>query len=146
VASRTFAADISTFVKTTKVKQTKVIRKLAFDAFAGVIMMSPVDTGRFRGNWRISIGTPDLTTIDMGKEDAELFHGAAMLPDELAKLNAAINKAEWGDTVWITNNVVYAEKLEHGHSKQAPAGVLLITFERIKADFSKVVAQVRAAA
>jgi hypothetical protein len=64
---------------------------------------SPVDTGRFRGNWLISEDEIDDATYD----------GEA--PPYSPEITADKN-------YYITNSLPYAQRLAEGHSKQAPAG------------------------
>jgi hypothetical protein len=64
---------------------------------------SPVDTGRFRGNWMISEDEIDDSTYD----------GEA--PPYSLEITA-------GKNYYITNSLPYAQRLAEGHSKQAPAG------------------------
>lgn len=127
----TFAANISKFVEKTKVKPDIIVRKVAFDCLAGVILKSPVDTGRFRGNWRVAIGVADLTF----KKDLFDKQGDGTL----AKGKLKIDEAKFGNNIFLTNNVPYAEALENGHSKQAPSGVLHVTANDVFGHFLAVV-------
>ena len=99
---------------------------IAFNAIAlhilrGVINSSPVDTGRFRNNWQLSIGRRSTIESNAGSGHAAYARGAA---------NVRWRKA--GQDAWITDNVPYAKALEHGHSGQAPHGVLGPTLARIR--------------
>jgi hypothetical protein len=129
-----FSQDITRFVEKTKLKGALVVKKLAFDAFRGVILRSPVDTGRFRASWRIGINSVDSTEFG-------LVSGGTIAADfgQVSKLEGVV----WGGTVYITNSVNYALQLEHGSSRQAPTGVMLITFEQIKNDFARTVASIQ---
>lgn len=96
--------------KATVETQQKVV--LVVDS--ALVLGTPVDTGRARGNWLPSIGTPDdrqiLDAVDKGGMNA---------------INAATGKAnelKFGDTFYISNNLPYIGKLEDGHSRQAPQG------------------------
>jgi len=40
--------------------------------------------------------------------------------------------------VWITNNVDYIEKLEHGGSQQAPQGMVSVTVAELRTMFKEV--------
>ncbi len=156
--SSTFAADITKFCDRTKVKGALVVKKLAFDGLRGVLLRSPVDTGRFRANWRIGFGGPDLSVdVKLTGPKRPASHGSATYSfagggykasgaEDTATLAAGNNKltaTKWGDSIWITNNVVYALSLEYGHSKQAPAGVLGVTYEEIRASFARTVASIK---
>jgi hypothetical protein len=66
---------------------------------------SPVDTGRFRGNWLISEDELDDTTYPDGQE----------APPYTLEITA-------DKTYYITNSLPYAQRLAEGWSRQAPAG------------------------
>jgi hypothetical protein len=144
-----FTQDVSKFVEKTKANGGMVLRKLAFDAFAGVLRKSPVDTGRFRSNWRIGINRFDLTltaaplTRDplSGRFVSKGFtRGSSPSGVEAAQGYSSIATAKWGDYVAITNNLHYGPRLENGYSKQAPTGMVKVTFEEVKAGVAKAVA------
>lgn len=107
---------------------TVIVRKVAQQALQGVVRASPVDTGRFRGNWQMQIGTPAAGAID--RLDPS---GAAAL----AAGEPVIAQATIDAPLWLTNNVPYAGRLEDGHSDQAPEGVLGITVERLRSQFGR---------
>ena len=75
---------------------------------------SPVLTGLFRSNHNVSIG--QRYTGDFGITDK-----ATVVGDAKSKINEYNSKKD--KLVFIQNNLDYAESLENGHSKQAPAGV-----------------------
>ena len=59
-----FALDLSKACEKAKGQTEMVARKVMLDLFSRVIMKSPVDTGRFRANWNVAIGSPDLSTTE----------------------------------------------------------------------------------
>lgn len=149
MAKQTFAADISLFCTKTKLKGAVVMRTLAMSALTELIKTSPVDTGRFRGNWRVAInkidksvdlatyaGIPPGLGIGRGKDGSETIQ----------KGEAIVKLAKWEDSIALTNNIVYAIPLEYGHSKQAPnpPGILRKTYESVKANLSKALTAVQA--
>jgi len=157
-----FSQSIGYFCEKTQISAGVVLRKLAFDGLRLVMKKSPVDTGRFRANWRVGINSADLTTLEVadipgdqinpeGKEGTSINvkgppdgggEGSAV-PDGLAQ-DAVRNLAKWGDSIFISNNLPYADPLENGgHSQQAPNGMLMISFLEIKRDFADAVAEVR---
>jgi len=91
----------------------KIKRVAAVTVLRGVIFRSPVDTGRFRNNWQLTLGRPARGEVNAGG----YFQAAA-------SGTARALQAKPGQDIWITNNVPYAEALEEGHSGQAPAGVV----------------------
>jgi hypothetical protein len=42
-----------------------VLQKIAMETLSRVVLRSPVDTGRFRGNWTVSVGGPSDETLDV---------------------------------------------------------------------------------
>lgn len=88
------------------------IRAATSEVFSNIIQMTPVDTGRARGNWQCTIGSPFVG------EDAS---GSVMKAQIVIPRRA-------GSVVYLTNNVPYIGKLEYdGHSRQAPAGMVRVS-------------------
>ena len=79
--------------------------------------------GRFRGNWMFSIGSPDNTTTE--EVDPSGRKSTARIVDGAIEFRA-------GDTAYITNSLPYAIPLEHGHSTQAPNGMVRVTLARFQ--------------
>ena len=77
--------------------------------------------GRFRANWQIGI-----TTINAGTYREPDKTGQSALTSGSLKLN------EWkdGKTIYITNSLPYAQRLEYGWSSQAPGGMVRLTAQR----------------
>lgn len=118
-----FALDIAKFAEDAKGAIDDVMREIIIEIGGSVIRMSPVDTGRFRGNWQFSIGAPEHAQLDRLDKNgsaatAELVNGAIQF------------KA--GETAYIVNNLPYAIRLEYGWSDQAPAGMVRITLDRFQ--------------
>jgi hypothetical protein len=118
-----FGSDVSKWTAKTEAKIETAIRKIAIDVFAEVIMMSPVDEGRFRGNWQVAIGSIPTGTLEI--DDKE---GTATLN----KAQAESLGLKAGQTIFLVNNLPYAEALEYGHSQQAPGGMIRLTVQRWK--------------
>lgn len=118
-----FALSLAEFAEQAKEAIDSSLREIVIEIGASVIRMSPVDTGRFRGNWQFSIGAPEQGQLDRldtngSAATAELVNGAIQF------------KA--GDTAYIVNNLPYAIPLEYGHSDQAPGGMVRITLDRFQ--------------
>ena len=100
-----------------------MVRKVALDLMTKIVLKSPVDTGRFRGHWMTGINSvPGGLT---GRLDRS---GSATI----ATASATLNGARAGDTVYLANNLPYAVKLEYGHSKQAPSGIVRTTIDEFQ--------------
>ena len=123
-SSQLFTAQIGEWVHKAKGNIDLVVRKVALDMFLRVVMKSPVDTGRFKGNWQVAIGT-----IPAGVLNVEDKSGAATI----AKVQAEVLGLKAGQTIYLVNNLVYALPLEYGHSKQAPNGMVRLTIQEFNA-------------
>ena len=105
-----FTLDIGSIVKNlVEDEVVLVVQKLSLDALKGVVEKSPVDTGRFRGNWNVGLGAPDLSTsTETDKEGGST----------VSQGSAEIEGVEPYVAIWVTNNLPYATALEFGHSKK----------------------------
>lgn len=111
-----------------EVKETR--NKIATEALQMVVAGSPVDTGAFRGNHRVSINSADYSS-DAGITDRG---GEGTIDAGMAVIRSAAKPFQ---AIYIQNNMVYAERLEGGHSDQAPNGIYRPTFAHIRAKYSK---------
>lgn len=103
-----------------------ITRKVALEALVRVVQKSPVDTGRFRGNWNVAVGTADAS--------------AAKSPDPsggstLSAGSAQITGSTGLQPIFVTNSLPYASELERGTSTQAPRGVVAVTAAEIRTAF-----------
>lgn len=115
-----FNLDLASIADELEVDYNLLIRRFTFGVYSRVIRKSPVDTGRFRGNWIVSIGKPISSVFDATNKNASVF-----INNNPAKIDS-FDLARDSELV-IQNNLPYAEKLETGHSKQAPNGMLDIS-------------------
>lgn len=132
VAARNTVINLteSNFTKSGKLKKgvkyakplTKAERVQNFNV-NGLVSGKDYVGGRFRGNWRFSIGSPDNTTTD--EVDPSGRKSTARIVDGAIEFKA-------GDTAYITNSLPYAIPLEFGHSQQAPGGMVRITVARFQ--------------
>ncbi|MEI4473571.1 HK97 gp10 family phage protein [Frigidibacter sp. MR17.24] len=116
-----FAKQVAAFTDKAKAKTDLAFRKIALDMFSEVILMSPVDTGRFRGNWQVAIGSVPEGTLQVDDKA-----GTATI----SKADAVTKRLVAGQTIYLVNNLPYAQRLEDGYSGQAPAGMVKITVQR----------------
>lgn len=133
MADSSFTLDIDRFVKKAKGNLDLVVRKVALDLFKRVIMKSPVDTGRFKGNWQVAIGAMPGGTLEVNDKD-----GTATI----SRVTAATLNLKAGDVINLVNNLPYARALEYGHSKQAPAGMVRLSVMEYGAVVSKAASEI----
>lgn len=129
-----FTLDIQAFVAKAKKNPEKVMRSVSLKLFSAIIKASPVDTGRFRGNWQTTGVTPATGLI------------SGVDPTGNKAVNSAatfITNAPGWDTFTLTNNLPYAERLEYGWSKQAPVGMVRVNIARFQQLINEEAAKVR---
>lgn len=87
------------------------IKKAFVGLSTDIIMDTPVLSGRLRNNWFVSVNKgSNETTERTGNES-------------IGRVNAV--KFKLGDTLYLTNNLPYAERIEFtGWSKKAPQGMV----------------------
>lgn len=123
--AREFNLDLRRFGELTEKRALQLFRKIALDMDTAIVLDTPVDEGRARGNWYPSINTPsnemDEESVGEGKS--------------IARLGPVVARAKLGDVIWMTNNLPYIIPLENGHSGQAPDGMVDVNVERFAAIF-----------
>lgn len=96
------------------------VRAVTIGVFSSVIKMTPVDTGRAKGNWQCTIGSPASGDTTRLGESGSLSEVLETTPREA------------GEKVYLTNNLPYIQKLEYGHSTQAPSGMVRVSIQRFE--------------
>ena len=92
------------------------VRAATIGIFSSVIRMTPVESGRARGNWQCTIGAP--VTVENWQSDSE------------SAMRGTVPRRA-GSVVYLTNNVPYIQKLEYeGWSQQAPSGMVRVSISR----------------
>jgi len=109
-----------------------VQKKVALELLRRCAEKTPVDTGRAKGGWQLTLDTP--ATGQTGRLD-EAGMGEASGESIASGLAVLAGLRAW-QVVWLANNVAYIGALEHGHSKrQAPQGMLGLSIEEVESMF-----------
>lgn len=117
-----FSKDIRSFVSKAVQAHSKITRAATLELFSGVIKDTPVDTGRARGNWQTSVGSPAAGELD--REDKS---GALAMAEVQQKAPPGA-----GQVTLLTNNLPYIEALERGSSKKSPEGMVRKNVDRVQ--------------
>ncbi|MEW2927552.1 HK97 gp10 family phage protein [Pseudomonas juntendi] len=120
---------------------TQRSRAIAMAMLGEIVLRSPVGNpdlwksppppgysgGRFRGSHIVSIGAPVYTqTTKIDKVGSET----------IAEGQRQLSGLEPFTVIYIQTNLPYAEKLEDGHSTQAPGGVYAVSFNGVSQAYS----------
>lgn len=131
-----FMDVINEWVEETESTIDNVLQTVVLLIGRQLVTLSPVDTGRFRGNWQLSIGeTIDNSIIRDDPSGTETLN-------DIAKV---ANRFTAGQVAYIQNHVLYGNDLEYGlyngptqkvteqgFSRQAPEGVVRITAAKFR--------------
>lgn len=90
--------------------------------------------GRFKNNWQVGVG---FVNTDTSRGPS------ASGSDSLAAFTPTLNSWKAGDTIYLTNSLPYAKRLEYGWSKQAPGGMVRLSVQNAAQAFANAAAQVR---
>lgn len=117
--------DPASFTKLIEEDVNKRVRIIGIALLSEVVSRSPVDTGYFRNNTTVSFNTPFYGETGFTRGD-KLPKGSTNGVESFDEGWRAINNDAARipyPIIYIQNNTVYAERLENGHSQQAPAGI-----------------------
>lgn len=122
MAKRGWSTPPSLFAGVVEEQLSQRVRVIAIAMLNEIVLRSPVDTGRFRGNNIVSVGAPVyVSTLNVDPAGAETIQNGAR----------AVTGLEPYTQVFIQNNLPYAGPLEDGHSQQAPAGIYAVSFNGV---------------
>jgi hypothetical protein len=127
-----FTVEVKKWAEQAGLDLAKAKRGAALTVFKTVIIATPVGKasewerpesapdgyvgGRLRGNWQATLNAPASAELDV-------IDAAGTLTIKL--MEEIVNSAAGDDTIYLTNNVPYAYRIEFGsHSKQAPSGMV----------------------
>lgn len=119
------------------------LRKVAMELFRGLVIASPVRSGRFRGNWDLAIGAwPSGNPSPVAGFDG---NGNAATRDAITRTTRVLSELSGGysaktgkggipEFIGIANNLPYGPPLEYvpGFSKKVTAGWMRATVEGIR--------------
>lgn len=144
--------DLGAFCNRTLNRHATLKRGVGIELFGAIITSNPVGDpdgwqdrkaaaaaeeagytgGRSRANWNFSVNIADMST-----KDDTAFNGDSL------QLAQDIQAADPLQTFVITNSLPYIQRLEQGHSQQAPEGMVQINVRRFRNIVSKVLRTVK---
>lgn len=106
-------------------------QKIVMDLLRRFVVKTPVDTGRARGNWQVTISSTDSQVAIQGAPDkddkANSPKAETAAADAVTKSIQVVNSIKPFSITYITNNVPYIVYLEDGTSTQAPVGMVSLS-------------------
>ena len=126
-----FSQQIGQFKVGSLASAERFRRGVVLKLFGAVILDTPVDTGRLRGNWRTSQDDPALDPIERDDKG-----GAAAIAEVQNNMGDGTHKST---STFLANNLPYAARIEYeGYSKvKAPQGMVRKNVARIEQILTK---------
>ena len=137
--------DLTEYAKKKQVEIKEVRKAYAFALYSSIVKKTPVDTGRARGNWNVSVGSPDTSVTEEKRKT----------PKPMSKMP----EPKGDESIFISNNLSYITTLEYGgfpnppkkdggktangYSKQAPEGMVGVTLANNENIFNAAVRSVK---
>ena len=114
-----FQNGLNKFIEEAKDISEEEVRKGALGiTLRGLIYKTPVDNGTARGNWNTSLNYKNTShSNEVG------------INDGISKGQQKLGRFKLGETIYFTNSLPYIISLEFGSSKQAPNGMMRLTFQ-----------------
>lgn len=131
MTAKQFTLQLNKEIADTEEKIEDAIALIALDSLRGVVRKSPVDTGRFRGNWIVSKNAANTTSSQVTDKNGG---------QTITKGSGVIDtfKVDTDSRIIIQNNLPYANRLENGWSKQAPNGMVALTVAEMQRKYRNV--------
>lgn len=122
MADEEFIKRIALRVKQVQENTAKIVRKAAIVIDQTLVLATPVDTGRARSNWLVSVNTPRDDTVESYSPGSKGSTGQQAANAAIEQGNQVIGSYKPGDAaIFIANNLPYIGALNDGKSAQAPA-------------------------
>lgn len=131
MSAKEFKLQLNKEILDTDEKINIALQKIGVDALKNVVKKSPVDTGRFRGNWQTTISGTTSNTLKRTDRVGNATINAGTT--KIVRFDYKKNKR-----IFIQNNLPYANRLENGWSKQAPKGMVSQTIQLLNARYREI--------
>jgi hypothetical protein len=116
-----FARQIAAAANAIPGNSDALVRKAALAVDQTVVMATPVDTGRARSNWIVTIDQPAQGEVPSYNPGSHGSTGGAVAQQAIDQGKNVISTFKNQKQICITNNLDYIEELNNGSSRQAPA-------------------------
>ncbi len=117
-----FDSEVKAYTKIALADANKTVKKVVQDVMVSTVNRTSVDTGKLKNSWYASFGAP-IKAVSGRSEDKS---GQDSL-ESAERVTSKINKSTMGESIFFTNSLPYAEKIELGGYARAPAGMMRIS-------------------
>ncbi len=112
IKPRAFAARMRQFAASIPGQSNRIKMMVFYEIGYRIVLNTPIDTGKARGNWYPSLGAPDMSV-------SESARGSGV---SIGRIQSFVKSSTNPGTVYLTNSLPYIDLLDGGWSGQAPQG------------------------
>lgn len=117
-----------------QINANEVLKRTALNIDKNIILTTPVDTGRARANWQVQINFPASGEVNSPNNEYDKTGQTYISFNQSAILAFPKNV----NTIHITNNLPYINRLNDGYSAQAPAKFVQKAIQLTVANLNRV--------
>ena len=128
-----FTLDLKKFAEKHGEAADEMVAGVEIALGTAVVMDTPVDVGRLKGNWFPAEGAPSTQSTQEEDKTGSL---------SINRITGYANSQTGGRKTYLTNNLPYAVPIEFGHSKiKAPQGMVRKNVARFQSLVDEQVAE-----
>jgi len=127
-SNRGFALDLNRFLRVVETEGTREIRQVSLAGLKGVMLKTPVDNGTARANWNVGLNTVDRSTSDESSSSSK----NNIDPSKFNEGSSVIARVEEGDSINISNSMLYINRFEFTDYSTQGSGMVRRTLEELK--------------
>lgn len=126
-----FKSNFAKLLAKAGAKADMVVKRTALELQSMMIEGAPVDTGRFKGNFQAGVGAVNADISAAAGSDAK------------GRTAAVLQGWKAGQTIFLTNSLPYARRLENGWSQQAPSGFVRLSVQNYSRALAETVRDIK---
>lgn len=132
INDKDFIRQINAEAKRINNEAGKLVRRVVLDLATTVTLNTPVLTGRLRGNWQTTVGSPSLANFP------DRFDKSGR--ETIQQMNRAISAQRTNPFVlyWITNNTEYVLPVEFGGPVNTPRLMLTRAVDHMETKYAGI--------
>lgn len=130
-----FEVSVQAFVQALNLNFATVLKATAIELRNRIMRGNPVDTGRSRDSWQLTVGSPSTWAPAKPWKDTDTRGKNWPPPPPDAYLASLIDGKK---PIFIVSNVDYVFWLEQGSSGQAPLGFVRIAAQSVAAEMDAI--------
>lgn len=129
-----FNTEVARFSATLRDEEVPIFQaRVCLELLKRVVEKNPVDTGRSRANWQVTIDAPVNSIVTYNKKKKiSSAQANAIVQNIVSNGEKVLTQLKPFAQVYIQNNINYISYLEAGRSRaQAPKGMVAVSIQEV---------------